>query len=77
MNMDRAMDQAVSCQPLTTDARVRFRGHSMWDLRWINWHFGFSLSLSFHQCSIILKNEKKIIFIAGLHNKSQGCGASI
>jgi hypothetical protein len=58
----------------------------MWDLWWTKWHwdsfspeyFGFPLSISFHRCSITLKNEKKLlIFITGLHNKPQGCDASI
>jgi hypothetical protein len=58
----------------------------MWDLWWTKWHwdrffpeyFGFPLSISFHLCSITGKNEKKvIIFITGLHNKPQGCGASV
>jgi hypothetical protein len=58
----------------------------MWDLCWIKWHwdrflpeyFVFPLSVSFHQCSITWKNEKKLIFfITGLHNKPQGCGASV
>jgi hypothetical protein len=41
-------------------------------------YFGFPLSISFHRCSITRKKEKKlIIFITGLHNKSQGCGASV
>jgi hypothetical protein len=42
-------------------------------------YFGFPLSISFHWCSITWKNEKKklIIFITGLHNKPQGCGASV
>jgi hypothetical protein len=40
-------------------------------------YFGFSLSISFHQCSITRKKEEKIIFITGLHNKPQGCGASV
>jgi hypothetical protein len=41
-------------------------------------YFGFPLSVSFHWCSITRKNEKKrIIFITGLHNKPQGCGASV
>jgi hypothetical protein len=42
-------------------------------------YFGFSLSVSFHRCSITLKNEKKklIIFITGLHIKPLGCGASV
>jgi hypothetical protein len=51
-------------------------------------YFGFPLSVSFHRCSITRKNEtfsitwknkKKLIFlifITGLHNKPQGCGAS-
>ena len=42
-------------------------------------YFGFPLSISFHRCSITRKNGKKtlFIFITGLHNKSQGCGASV
>jgi hypothetical protein len=41
-------------------------------------YFSLPLSMSFHRCSITRKNEKKIItFIAGLHNKPQGCGASV
>jgi hypothetical protein len=35
-------------------------------------YFGSPLSISFHQCYITWKNEKKkkqIIFITGLHNK--------
>jgi hypothetical protein len=40
-------------------------------------YLGFSLSVSFHQCSITRKNEKKVIFITALHNKPQGCGASV
>jgi hypothetical protein len=57
----------------------------MCDLWWTKWHwdrflpeyFGFPLSISFHRYSITWKNEKKIIFITGLHNKPQGCGASV
>jgi hypothetical protein len=57
----------------------------MWDLWWTKWHwhrffpeyFGFSLSISFHLGSITRKNEKLIIFITGLHNKPQGCSASV
>jgi hypothetical protein len=58
----------------------------MWDLWWTKWqwdrifleYFGFPLSISFHRCSITRKNEKNIfIFITALHNKPQGCGASL
>jgi hypothetical protein len=58
----------------------------MWDLWWTKWHwdrffteyFGFPLSISFHRCSITWKNgQKLIIFFTGLHNKPQGCGASV
>jgi hypothetical protein len=58
----------------------------MWDLWWTKWHwdrffpeyFGFPLSVSFYRCSITRKNERiLIIFITGLHNKPQGCGASV
>jgi hypothetical protein len=38
----------------------------------------FPLSISFHRCYITRKKEKKkTIFITGLHNKPQGCGASV
>ena len=58
---------------------------SMWDLWWKKWHwdkffpeyFGFPMSISFHQCSTTRKKKKLIIFITGLHNKPQGCGASV
>jgi hypothetical protein len=54
----------------------------MWDLWWTKWHwdrvfseyFGFSLSISFHRCSITRKGTKKIIvviFLTGLHKKPQ------
>jgi hypothetical protein len=58
----------------------------MWNLWWTKWHwdrffseyFGFALSVSFHRCSITRKNRQNlIIFITGLHNKPQGCGASV
>jgi hypothetical protein len=57
----------------------------MWDLWWTKWHwdrffleyFGFPLSFSFNLCSITRKIEKIIISITGLHNKPQGCGASV
>jgi hypothetical protein len=71
----RAMAQAVSRRPLTTEARVRSQSQSMWDLWWTKWHwdrlfpeyFGFPPSISFHRCSIT--REKLIIFITGLKNK--------
>jgi hypothetical protein len=41
-------------------------------------YFGFPLSISFHRCSLTWKNKQKlIIFITELHNKPQGCGASV
>ena len=58
----------------------------MWNLWWTKWHwdrffaeyFRFPLSIPFHRCSITRKNEKRlIIFITGLHNKPQVCGASV
>jgi hypothetical protein len=78
----RATAQAVSRRPVTSEAWVRSRGRSMWDLWWTKWHwdrffpeyFGFPLSISFHRCSITWQNDKKLIiflfiFIIGLHNK--------
>jgi hypothetical protein len=58
----------------------------MWDLWWTKWHwdrffpeyFGFPLLILFHRCSITRKKEKNLfIFITGLHNKPQGCDASV
>jgi hypothetical protein len=42
-------------------------------------YFSFPLSISFHLGSITRKNEKinLIIFVTGLYNKPQGCGASV
>jgi hypothetical protein len=40
-------------------------------------YFGFALSVSFHRCSITRQNLKKLIVITRLHNKPQGCGASV
>jgi hypothetical protein len=61
-------------------------GSAMWDLWWTKWHwdmgfpqyFSVPLSISIRRCSINRKNEKSlIIIITGLHNKPQGCGASV
>jgi hypothetical protein len=61
----------------------------MWDLWWTKRHwdrffpefFRVPLSVSFHWCSITRKRTKKmmiiIFFITGLHNKPQGCSASV
>jgi hypothetical protein len=79
------MAQAVSCRPLTAEARVRFRvsscgicgGQSGTET-------GFSPSTSvflrqFYSTGAPVhgKTKKPIIFITGLHNKRQGCGASV
>jgi hypothetical protein len=38
----------------------------------------FPRSISLHRCSITREKTKKlIVFITGLHNKPQGCGASV
>jgi hypothetical protein len=52
-----------------------------WD-RFFPEYFGFPLSISFHRCTVTRKRQKIIIiiiviFITGLQNKPQGCGASV
>jgi hypothetical protein len=85
-SLGHAMAQAVSRQPLTAEARVRSQvspygicgGQS-------GTGAGFSPSTSVFPCQLHStgaplqgKTEKRlIIFITGLHNKPQGCGASV
>jgi hypothetical protein len=79
------MDQAVSRRPPTAEARVRSRvslcgicgGQS-------GTGTGFSESTSVFLCqfhftgaTLNVKAKKLIIFITGLHNKPQGCGAFV
>jgi hypothetical protein len=75
----RSMSQAVIRRPLTAEARVRSRVSPCGICGGQNGTgTGFPPSISFHRCSISRKNEKKItIFITGLHNKHQGCDASV
>jgi hypothetical protein len=84
-SVGRAIAQAVSRRPLTVETRVRSRvspceicgGQSGTGI-------GFSPSTSvfpcqFHSTGAPLqgKTKKLFIFITGLHNKPQGCGASV
>jgi hypothetical protein len=56
----------------------------MWDLRWTKWHwdrffpeyFGFPVNF-IPPVLHYLEKRKILIFITGLHNKPQGCGASV
>ena len=86
MSFGRAMAQAVSRRPLTAEALVRSRvstfvicgGQS-------GTGAGLSPSASvfpcqFHSTGASLLGKPKetlIVFIRGLHNKPQGCGASV
>jgi hypothetical protein len=86
--LGRAMAQAVS-RTSHRGGLGSIPGQSIWDLWFTKWRWDrffpecscFPLSFSFHRCSITRKNGKKliiiIIFITGLHNKPQGCGASV
>jgi hypothetical protein len=81
------MAQAVSRRHLTAEARVdpaSVRVGFVVDKVALGQVFlrvlRFSLSASFHRCFITWKNEKQnliIIFVTMLHNKSEGCGASV
>jgi hypothetical protein len=79
------MAQAVSCRPLTAEARVRSRVSPCGIYgRQSGTGKGFSPSTSvfpsqFHSTGAPLhgKTKKLIIFILGLHNKPLGCGASV
>jgi hypothetical protein len=84
------MAQAVSRRSLTAETRVRSRfnlcgicgGQNGTGTGFFPEYFGFPLSISFHRCSITWKNEKILIiflfiFITGLRNKAQGCGAYV
>jgi hypothetical protein len=81
------MAQAVSRRPATGEFGVRCRVSPCWICGGQNGtgtgffpeYFGFNLSVSFRRRSSAWKNEKKklIIFITVLHNKPQGCSASV
>jgi hypothetical protein len=79
------MAQAVNRRPLIAEARVRSRvspfgvygGQS-------DTGTGFSSTTSVFRCQVHStgvplhgKTKKLIIFVTGLHNKPQGCGASV
>jgi hypothetical protein len=65
----RAMAQAVSRRPVTTEARVRSQVKSMWDLWWTKWHWDrFVSELSVFPCRfhstgapLIVKIGKKLL----------------
>ena len=82
----RAMVQAVSRRPLTVETRVRFRFSPCWICGGLSrTGTGFSPSTSNFPCQyhstgapLQLKTKNKlIIFITGLYNKPQGCGACV
>jgi hypothetical protein len=82
------MAQAVSRRPLTAAVRGSIPGQSIWDSWWTKWHWDrfFSPVLQFFFVNFIppvlhyLEKRKTLIiflFIKRLHNKPQGCGASV
>jgi hypothetical protein len=48
----------------------------MWDLWWTKWHWD-RFSPEHFSAPLEGKTKKLIIFITGLHNKPEGCGASV
>jgi hypothetical protein len=81
----RVMAQAVSRRPLTEEAQVRspVSPCGICDGR-IGSGTGFSATISVFSCQFHTigaplhgTTKKLIIFITGLHNMSQGCGASV
>jgi hypothetical protein len=75
------MTQAVNRQPLTAEARVRFRVIPCGVFGGQSGIFPNTsvFPCQFHSTGAPLhgKTKKLIIFITGLHNKPQGCGASV
>jgi hypothetical protein len=65
--MKRNAREQHTLHSLTVQPWVTFPGQSLWDLWWTKWHwawflpeyFGFSLSISFHRCSITRRRAKK------------------
>jgi hypothetical protein len=83
-SMGRAMAQAVSRRPLTAgpgfDPRPVHVGFVV-DKVALGQVFPrvlrFSPSISFHECFITRKTKNESSLSQGLHNKPQGCGASV
>jgi hypothetical protein len=74
------MAQAVKSPASRRGCPGSISGQSMWDLWWTKWHWDrFSPRvLRFSPVNFIpLVLHYLEIFITGLHNKHQGCGASV
>jgi hypothetical protein len=81
-HLGRALAQAVIPRPLTAEARVRSRVSSCGICVVNKVALGqfFTRALQFFPVNFIplvlhYKEKKLIIFLTGLHNKPQGCGA--
>jgi hypothetical protein len=66
--------------------KKKIPGQSTWNLWWTKWHWDrfFPRVLRFYPANFIPpvlhyleKRKKRIIFIIGLHNETQGCGVSV
>jgi hypothetical protein len=83
--MGLVMAQTVSCRPLTAEARFQSRFSPCWICGaqsgiWTKFspsNSVFPCKFKYNGAPLHGKTKKLIIFITGIHNTPQGCGASV